>query len=48
MRRVFAGADGVQHPLQPVQRLLGGIEMQRLQRRLAGAHQSEGFFGGMA
>ena len=48
MRRVFAGADGVQHLLQPVQRLLGGIEMLRFQRRLAGAHQAQGLFGGMA
>jgi hypothetical protein len=46
--RIGAGRHRVEHRLQPVQRLLRGVEVVRLQYRLARARHAQGFLGGVA
>ncbi len=46
--RIGAGRHRVEHRLQPVQRLLRGVEVVRLQHRLARARHAQGFLGGVA
>lgn len=48
MRYRVAGAHRIQHGLQIIQRLLRGIEVMRLQHRLARARHAQGFFRGVA